>query len=165
MAYTTNLSESPILKLMVHFLPTFGSHYYSLAYLHLLFALRRYSGMYMPIRAAATMITNTKATTTAITATLLHGRDGNLAGGKTKSVEFDVEGWSAILSCFGGISLKGRNSFSGEAIPKFSDICGFPRYSRFEGCSIYIMIMKRNVMEVRIIHSTNHFHFERKFDH
>ena len=46
----------------------------------------------MPIRAAATMITNTKATTTAITATLLHGRDGNLAGGKTKSVEFDVEG-------------------------------------------------------------------------
>lgn len=92
MAYTTNLSESPILKLMVHFLPTFGSHYYSLVYLHLLFALRRYSGMYMPIRAAATMITNTKATTTAITATLLHGRDGNLAGGKTKSVEFDVEG-------------------------------------------------------------------------
>lgn len=43
----------------------------------------------MPIRAAATMITNTKATTTAITATLLDGRDGNLAGTK---LEFDVEG-------------------------------------------------------------------------
>ena len=90
MAYTTNLSESPMLKLMVHFLPTFGSHYYSLVYLHLLCALRRYSGMYLPIRAPATMITNTKATTAAITATLLLGRDGNLAG--TKSAEFDVEG-------------------------------------------------------------------------
>lgn len=62
--------------------------------------------------------------TVTTTTTFRLGLEGNLEG--TKSVVPAVEGFSAVFSCFGGRSFKGMNSFSEDAIYKFSEMGGSP---------------------------------------